>query len=301
MPKEGGPKRSLADVLGSFDRWLATQPRAALAKLSPKTSAAQVAKVERKLGTKLPASLRMLYAWHDGERAKSGLFDPAGRELYGEIWHSYNDTRFELHFLSLAEMAMEGATGVSFDAEGECVRPAQHDRSAQPDKLVPFAWVRGLPKGRDDVDDVAKGHDSPLSKEDWLICVDTRHERVWMFELGNQGLEGVAQEASDVAAWFYRVLSVLEAPAKPAKRSGPPQIEPPAVVLLRLMIDKKLIELAEGADLMEVAARLGPLLQQSPKKIALKSGIDFFAQDKAVDEVFVDDDLLETLLKEFVG
>jgi len=98
---------------------------------------------------------------------------------------------------------------------------------------------------------------------------------------------------------------------KPAKKSARPKkaeaAEPalpassPALALVRLLTEKKLIELDEGVRPESVAKRIAPLLRLLPEKRAKKETVAFLFDDDEIAEVYADEDLLYAVVREFLG
>lgn len=98
---------------------------------------------------------------------------------------------------------------------------------------------------------------------------------------------------------------------KAAKKSARPKkaeaAEPalpassPALALVKLLTEKKLIELDDGVRPESVAKRMAPLLQLLPEKRAKKETVSFLFDDDEIAEVYADEDLLYALVREFLG
>lgn len=154
--------------------------------------------------------------------------------------------------------------------------------------------------------------DRELSEDDWLLGVDGMRGAVWLFEVGDEGLEGLFKDAPSLSKWLERtagkVAKVVGRAPKPGATpkqpqdasAGTPTLQSPAVLCLKFLLDRKQIELAEGASVAELAARITPLLSLKPPKRAVRAVLDLLAEDAAVDEVFADDDLLAKIVIEFV-
>jgi hypothetical protein len=297
----------MTSVLARFDAWTAgatTRGRC----LAPPAKPAAIARLEKSLGTRLPPSLRALYAWHDGETDVSTLFDALCRDDHAREWETYNAAEPEIRLMSLAEIATAGAFDARFDEDtGECIRVedrSEDDGSGLRAKLVPFLWIHA----RDSQGAVEEGLDAMgPHDDDWLVAVDTLHEAVWLFEIADEGLEGVLEEASSLAAWLDVRVERLERSEVSVgdedgagARQGARDVRPPAELLLQFLLDRELVELAEGASLPKLALRMTPLLGLKPEKRAIQEVIGFFEEDDDVDEVFADDDVLKAIVVEFL-
>lgn len=61
-------RHDLPAILARLDAWLAVHRPHFLAALRPGATSAQLAQLEKKIGLTLPADLRTLLGWHDGQR-----------------------------------------------------------------------------------------------------------------------------------------------------------------------------------------------------------------------------------------
>lgn len=298
--------KSLIDVLTYFDECLARKQATVRDMLAPGATADRIERCANAIGKRFPSALRTLYAWHDGESEGATVFEALCRDKYEGLWQGYTDAALEIRFMSLAEVTRSGDFGGRLDDGG---------------RLVPFLWLRrrGAAVGEEPAD------------HDWLLAVDTARERVWLFEVGEVALEGTFEEAATLAEWLEGFTARLMRPsfvglaatpaakaatATPTARQTPSgargaaarpspgrkaSVEPPAVALLRLMVEKELVELAPEATLADVAARLEPHLHRTPRKRAVAAAIAFFEEDATVAELYADDDVLRALLEEFVA
>lgn len=92
-----------------------------------------------------------------------------------------------------------------------------------------------------------------------------------------------------------RPKAKADAPAARAKS------DPAAVGLVKLLVERKLIELEEGAAPEALAARIAPLLKLIPEKRAKKEVVALLFDEPLVAEVFADEDFLYAIVREFVG
>ncbi len=295
---------SLKDVLSRLDAWIAASPARARLLAPPATDAA-IAKAEKSLGTKLPATLRALYEWHDGETEGAGLLDALRADEHTEAWETYNTSEPELRWMSLAEVVAAGPFEAWFDDDtGACMRgEADAEEGVARTTLVPLLWMRGKDAPRDDEDD---GVRAPVD-DDWLFAIDTLHGGVFLFEIADEGLEGVMEEAMSFAAWLAPRVRKLEkgeivVGAEAAKRAPATQAKtrPPAELLLHFLADRELVEIEEGSSIPEVAVRVTPLLALKPEKRAIASVIALLEEDAGIAEVFADDEVLKRIIAEFL-
>lgn len=89
--------------------------------------------------------------------------------------------------------------------------------------------------------------------------------------------------------------------AKPDGAATKPKSDPAAVGLVKLLVERKLIELDEGATVEALAARIAPLLRLIPEKRAKKEVVALLFDEPLVAEVFAEEDLLYAIVREFVG
>jgi hypothetical protein len=93
----------------------------------------------------------------------------------------------------------------------------------------------------------------------------------------------------------------VKARARAASASpAPPALVKNATMLVSLLVEKKMIELAEDATAAKVAQRIAPLFELLPEKRAAQEVIAFLFDDASVDEVYVDEDVLSRLVREFL-
>lgn len=279
---------SLESVFAKFDGLV----RATL--FGAPAPAAALKRAETKLG-KLPPSLRALYEWHDGEAPEGRLFHSLCRDDISALWLS--EAAFDIRLLKLAEVTAMGPTTAYFAGEEASIKPIAGATEAT---LIPFLWIRD---GGDGTRDEAS---LEVSDDDWLISVGTHDDAVYLFEVGGEGLEGVFEQAPSLAVWLGRLVGRLErakaAKDKAAAAKAPVVIKPdsPALMLLRILVDKEQVALAEGVKLEDVAARIAPFLAIPRPKLAAKAMLEFFEEDDMIDEVFADQDVLQMIVKEFL-
>ncbi len=283
---------ALRPLLARFDAALEKTPGRSL---PAPADAASVEKCQRALGVPEPASLHTLYAWHDGEPPRATLFETLLRgEL--EVLEEIAPAPLLARFMPLAEVARAGIMAAHLDRDGECVlgRPSGDD--AEIFHVVPFMWLRAeadLPEREG-----ASGPDDG----DWLLGIDTRTENVWLLEAVGEGL--VFSHSTSLAKWLGGVVELLERTARskpPPSVRPPPKVAAPAVLLVGLLVEKKLLELAEGVAVADVAERVQPLLALVPEKRAMKAVVDLFFDDPNIDEVYADEDTLRAITREFLG
>lgn len=286
----------LRSELARFDGWLAKHPLQ-LSALKKGATDAVLAKGDKAFGVAIPSSLRALWAWHEGEVAHADLFEGLLRESISTLRQAYSSAPIGIRFMPVAEASAIAPLEVTVGEEGEC------ERTPGGDHLIPFVRVRTVETGAADDDD---DEDDELADDDWLVAVDTKRQAVWLYEVGNQGLEGVFEEATSLAEWvslFVEGLIAVPLPTanKPDETGRQPSVAPPAEVMLRMLVDKELVELAPDATLEDVAQRLAPILDLKPPKRAAVALTEFFESDQGIAELFADDEILSVLAREFAG
>ena len=71
--------------------------------------------------------------------------------------------------------------------------------------------------------------------------MDTRRGAVWLFEVGNENLEGAFEEAPNLGKWL-ETLVVKARRVTAAKPKAAPVAEAPSVLCFKFLLDRKLIE-----------------------------------------------------------
>ena len=280
----------MSDLLPLFIRFEAATEKSPEWVLAGPATPSAMELCQKELGVALPSSLRSLYGWHNGEPDGSMFFDGLLKEEF-DILEQFSSDPLTARFMPLAEVARAGSFQAHLDADGECA--LGRSRDAESFHLVPFLWLQA-PHDPDtgDPDD-----------GDWLLAVDTGSQAVWLFEVAGEGL--VFKHAPGLKRWFGPLVERLEKTARskppPSIRQPPPRVDPPALMLLRLLLDKKLIELAPDVELADLAERVAPMLKLIPEKRATKEVVAFFFDDPNIDEVFADEDMLKAIIREFVG
>ena len=281
------------DLLERFDEALGKLPVHKDA-LRPGAKPSAVATTERTLGSRLPKTLSALYAWHDGETSTGTVFDALCRSDVDASWDSSDGRDFSVRFMTLAELERDGVTEAYLEKSTNSMWLARIEEPCVVCRLVPFLWIRGR-----DGDDAREPSD-----DDWRVAVDDVSGAVWLYEPAGEGLELVERQAGSLDEWLRTRTMKLEKIARQVVARAPaavPVIGPPAQVLLDLLVEKRAVELAEGVDVAEAAARLGPLLAQNPRKIAVTAAMEFFYEDESIAELFVDDDVLRRIVGQFTA
>jgi hypothetical protein len=283
---------ALRPLLARFDAALEKTPGWSL---SGAAEASIVERCQRTLGVALPASLRTLYAWHDGETPGATLFETLLREEL-EVLEEIAPSPLLARFMPLAEVGRTGIVAAHLDQDGECVlgRPAAD--GVEIFHVIPFVWLRA------DADLPERADATEPEDGDWLLGIDTRGEAVWLLEAVGEGL--VFSHAPSLVRWIGGVVERLERTARskpPPSVRPPPKVAAPAVQLVSLLVEKKLVELAEGVTVADVAERIAPLLALVPEKRAMTAVVELFFDDPNIDEVFADEDTLRAITREFLG
>lgn len=276
----------LQNVLVRLDEAFGPEGRSSLRSAA---TAKDVAAAAAALEMPFPPALRELYEWHDGETPTSTLFHDALKAEVGATLRAFSDAPHTISFMSLDDVARAGVTNFYMADNGDVVRSAVDAGDAEQVGVVPFVWIRK----RSNVDS------EPGEDDDWFLAVDTRRGAVWLFEVGNENLEGALEEAPNLGKW----LEALAAKARrvtAAKPKAAPVVKAPSVLCLKFLLDRKLIELADGMSFPQAAERIAPLLASRPPKRAVRAVVEHLSEDDSIAEVFADDDLLARVVSEFV-
>jgi hypothetical protein len=289
---------ALARVLDRWDAWLAEQPAALGRMLAPPAKHTQVWWAGGQIGTTLPLSLRTLYIWHNGEKKAGTIFEA----LLKEEMTSVRDEIGDIRFLPLTGLVRLSAERVVVEGPKEIARHRDDARSF----LVPFVWIREAPyeleaEDQDDTD----GSSGPADG-DWVLAVDTEHEAVWLFEYADEELEGVNWRAAGVAELMDEMLERLtsgrvkvELPAPFIRETAPRDLEREARELVELLCAKELIDIPAQAR-GDFEARLRARLGRRPRARAVDEVVTLIEEDPAVEEVFVETDVLRVVVDEFI-
>jgi len=173
--------------------------------------------------------------------------------------------------------------------DGDVVRSAVEAGDAEQVGVVPFVWIRR----RSNVGG------EPGEDDDWFYAVDTRRGAVWLFEVGNENLEGALEEAPNLGKLLEKVAAHARRVAA-AKPKAAPVVEAPSVLCFKFLLDRKLVELAEGISPAQAAERIAPLLAARPPKRAVRAVLEHLSEDDSIAEVFADDDVLARVVSEFL-
>lgn len=305
MPaKPSNDDPELAAVLVRFDAALGRAKTACRA-LAPGAKHTQISWVGQQIGARVPRGLRQLLTWHNGERGDGGVFHALLAKQLTDTWSTWNEAPFAVRFLSTTGIASEGAYEAVRREDGTFGR-AYAGGPAPNAKLMPFVSIRSLEQqgaasawsdGEGDDDTYAGGS----SDDDWLIAVDDLDERIHLFEIGNQGLEGVALQASSMTDFLTALVERVE---RGEVSFSDPKDEPrqevdAARLLLEMLVARNLLELEADTEAV-LAERLRPLLQRKPKKRAVQAVLASLADDEAVAEIYAPDEALATIIAEFV-
>ena len=134
-----------------------------------------------------------------------------------------------------------------------------------------------------------------------------------MFEIAGKSLESVEEQAPDLGTWMENLAELVvlardgeeaeeeedeDAPASGAEQAAAPNSPP--MLLMRFLLDRNQIELAEGATAEAMATKLMPLLSIRPPKAAVKAVLETLTDSDLIDEVYADDAILSRIIIEFV-
>ena len=294
---------ALAESLAAFERALLSSERDGLRRPA---SAASLTGAARELGATLPPSFAALYAWHDGESTHSALFDEALRAEIEIRWGGFSEAPFEIRFMTLDEVKRAGTDQIWMLPDGSAYRRKPDGEGATQVEVFPFVWVQEREENSDRIPREPGDHD-------WLITVDGVHGKVWMFEIAGKSLESVEEQAPDLGTWMENLAELVvlardgaeeeeeedeDAPASGAEQAPAPNSPP--MLLMRFLLDRNQIELAEGATAEAMATKLMPLLSIRPPKAAVKAVLETLTDSDLIDEVYADDAILSRIIIEFV-
>jgi len=294
---------ALAESLAAFEQALLPSERDGLRRPA---SAASLTGAARALGATLHPSIAALYGWHDGESNHSTLFDDA---LRGEIelqWGAFSEAPFEIRFMTLDEVKRSGTDHIWTLPDGSAHRRQPDGEGGKQVEVFPFLWIQSK-------DDDSDRSPREPGDHDWLMAVDAIEGKVWLFEIAGERLEGVEEQAPDLGTWMENLAELVvlardsddddaddddDAPPSAAEEAAAPNS--PSMLLMRFLLDRNLIELAEGATPVAMATKLVPLLSIRPPKQAVKAVLETLTDSDLIDEVFADDAILSRIIIEFV-
>jgi hypothetical protein len=290
-------RMSLAASLSAFDQALLTTERDGLR--SPASPAALTG-AATELGAPLPPSFVELYRWHDGESNHSSLIDTALRSEIDDQWGLHSEAGFEIRFMTLAEVKRVGIDNVWQLPDGTFTRRKPEVDGATKVTMFPFVWIQSH-------EEEDKRHPRELDDADWLIAVESARGKIVMYEVAGESLEEVVEQAPDLSTWLDNVAQhlVLARDAEEQQPAEEPAAEAdlagsPSMLLMRFLLDRNLIEMAEGATDADMATKLVPLLAIRPPKQAVRAVLETLTDSELVDEVFADDAMLSRIIIEFV-
>ena len=189
-------------------------------------------------------------------------------------------------------------------------------------RIVWWPLERVLEEGPDEVDGrnlVAFGHrleddeepgtlDDSYDRDD-IVAVDVRTEEVF-WARPRKGYMGLL--ADDLGAALTSIADRLEAGELVINENGdivarpaPPEPLPPAVAtpsqsLATLLVERRLLDLKEGASINDLAKMIDGALAEPTPKMRVRQLISQLESDPIVDELYAEDDFLKRLLREFV-
>ena len=157
-------------------------------------------------------------------------------------------------------------------------------------KLAVFAVPMDVLERADSLEDY-EGFEDVEEEPDAVLAIDTKTEEV--VYLGRKGSIDIF--AKDLGAALEKVAKALEAP-KPTPREPPSNRAPGVAELVAMLIEKKIIELREGATAAEIAALFLAALKTEDEKKRRRAVLAVF-DAPLVDEVFATDDELKIIAR----
>jgi hypothetical protein len=290
---------TLESLLARIDAWTLAQPRAIEERLGRPT-----VKVDG-----LPPPLATLFGWRDGERGKGGLFAALLRPDYEDMWDAEVEAgRCEIRFLNQA--AARRLDQDVFIAGTDCGRePAPGSKAA---KLVPFVALRAGAAAADlDEDEDEEDEDGGFlgDVDEWLLCVDSLGGEVWLLQNPDDldDRECISHAAPSLAAFFLPLVLRLESGAVTLELPADEVPEDPALeasrtakLLVSLLLEQEVIELADDVLVDEVADRLENRLLKKPRARAVEAVVAFFDEDPTIGEIYIDPEGLQVIVEEFI-
>ncbi len=289
---------TLESLLARIDTWILAQPRAIEERLArPSTKVVG-----------LPPTLGVLFGWRDGERGAAGLFSALLLPDYQAAWRAEVESgSCQVRFLGQAAARLLDQD--VFIAGETCTREPGPGKAA---KLIPFVTLRSLLEGGDGddgEDDIDEEGDFAGDVDEWLLCVDSLQEQVWLLQYPDDldDRECIVHQAPSLAAFFEPLVARLEAgavsldlPADEVPEDPEADATRTAKLLVTLLLQQELIELADDVLLDEVADRLESRLLKKPRPKAVEAVVAFFDDDPTIGEIYIDPEGLQVIVEEFI-
>ncbi len=288
---------TLESLLARIDAWILAQPRSIEERLAlPST----------KLGG-LPPALATLFGWRDGERGPAGLFSALLLPDYEGMWRAEVESgACQVRFLGQAAARLLDHD--VFIGGETCTR--EPSPGAKAAKLIPFVSLRSPMEGAaEDEDDFDEEGDLSGDLDEWLLCVDSLQERVWLLQYPDDldERERFVPQAASLADFFAPLVARLEAGAVSLELPADELPEDPdaeaartAKLLVALLLQQEVIELADDVLLEEVADRLESRLLKKPRTKAVEAVVAFFDEDPTIGEIYIDPEGLQVIVEEFI-
>lgn len=292
---------TLESLLARIDTWILAQPRAIEERLARPSS--------KVVG--LPPTLAALFGWRDGERGPGGLFSALLLPDYEPMWRAEVESgACQVRFLGQAAARLLDQD--VFIGGESCTR--EPNPGAKAAKLVPFVALRA--GNIDDDADPGDGEDDIDEEgafagevDEWLLCVDSLHERVWLLQYPDDldDRECIVPKAPSLAAFFAPLVARLEGgavsldlPADELPEDPEAEATRTAKLLVALLLQQEVIELADDVLVDEVADRLESRLLKKPRAKAVEAVVAFFDEDPTIGEIYIDPEGLQVIVEEFI-
>lgn len=258
-----------------IDAWLTQHAPKVLRLLRAPVEDASLAKLEAAAGKPLPRSLVDAYRAHDGAAGEHPTFFGAVRAPNTALW----------------------ARHVSWLSADRAVGSLLYMRDVAkewPAALLPIADDAA---GNLVVVDLDSGQVGAWDHEDATTTKLADDLGTWMTLLADD-MEarlvavGAREEKADDA------LSLLDAPPAPAAPAPVIARDRSARVFVEVLVEKRYVALAKGADLEPLIAALARALAIKTNAIKKKTVVALLEESSAVEELFAADDVLHTLVDE---
>ena len=258
-----------------IDAWLAQHAPKVLRLLRAPVEDESLAKLEAAAGRPLPRPLVEAYRAHDGAAGEHSTIFGAVRAPNEALWarHAswFSADRAVGSLLFMRDLAHEWPAAllpIADDTEGNLI-----------------------------VVDLDSGHVSAWDHEDRSTARLSDDFGTWMTHLADDMdarlvAPGAVEEKAD------DTLALLDAPPAPPPAAPIIARDRAARVFVEVLVEKRFVALVKGADLEPLIAALTGALAIKTTATKKQTVIALLEDSRAVEEIFADDDVLETLVDE---